>query len=235
MKVPFPAAIIGVSGDTSRDLALLEKWGITTTNDYLDAKSVICLAPPSADNEMYIYAQREALPIFSFTEIATSIKRAEAQKKIKDLERLSQQLGDPMNPKDAISIQKVSTALSSAYVEHLVALALMEGQKYGAHNYRAAKVRASVYYGAARRHMGQWIEGEEQNKETHVHHLAHAIANLQIILDAQLRGTLEDDRPPKLPDGWLESLSKRAAELHKERSSEFKSPFTQKGLQKSPG
>lgn len=66
--------------------------------------------------------------------------------------------------------------------------------KYGRHNYRAGGARASIYYDAARRHLNAWFEGEENDSDSGVPHLGHALACIAIIVDAQAAGVLEDDR-----------------------------------------
>lgn len=74
--------------------------------------------------------------------------------------------------------------------------AMMDGaEKYGAYNWRAKKVVASIYVDAALRHITAWFEGEEKAKDSGVHHLGHAIACCAILLDGQETGNLIDDRP----------------------------------------
>jgi hypothetical protein len=41
-----------------------------------------------------------------------------------------------------------------------------------------------------------WFNGEECAQDSGVHHLAHAMACLAILLDAKTCGKLNDDRPP---------------------------------------
>ena len=72
--------------------------------------------------------------------------------------------------------------------------------KYGAMNWRTNPVSASTYYNAAIRHLMAWWDGQDNDPETKLHHLAHAAANLCILLDAgsttYLReDCLLDDRP----------------------------------------
>lgn len=76
-------------------------------------------------------------------------------------------------------------------------------QKYGRMNWRERTVTASIYYEAAGRHMGAWWDGEEIASDSGVHHLGHAIACLNIMLDmifmekADPEFSWNDDRPPK--------------------------------------
>jgi hypothetical protein len=46
------------------------------------------------------------------------------------------------------------------------------------------------------RHIEAWFNGEQQAQDSHVHHLAHAMACMAILLDAEACGMLNDDRPP---------------------------------------
>jgi len=114
----------------------------------------------------------------------------------------------PTNPKDAIGSTKVPYDLvpESAIAE--LATGFLEGAlKYGRYNWRAKGVRASIYYSAMRRHMAKWYNGEDADEKTRVKHLASVMACCAIILDADLCGKLNDDRPPKAP------VSKRIDEL----------------------
>jgi hypothetical protein len=80
----------------------------------------------------------------------------------------------------------------------LVAMAFKDGAaKYGPANWREKAVSATTYIDAAERHIRQWFDGgEEEAEDSGVHHLAHAAACLMILLDAQVAGKLNDNRPP---------------------------------------
>jgi hypothetical protein len=69
-------------------------------------------------------------------------------------------------------------------------------KKYGPFNWRAANIKATIYIAAAKRHLAQWMDGQDDDPESGVSHLAHARACLGILLDAQTTGHLVDDRPP---------------------------------------
>lgn len=116
------------------------------------------------------------------------------------------------NPKDLVAAQKVSfTKLPFVGVIH-GAMAMMDGAaKYGPYNWRAKKVMASIYVDACMRHLAAWFEGQEHASDSGVHHLGHAIACCAILLDAQARGCLVDDRPVVDWDSkldWIENLLK---------------------------
>lgn len=80
------------------------------------------------------------------------------------------------------------------------AMAFADGaKKYGAYNWREKTVSSTTYLGAAKRHIDSWFNGEDTDPVSGVHHLGHARACLNIILDAQAVGNLNDNRPPKAP------------------------------------
>lgn len=100
------------------------------------------------------------------------------------------------NPKDLQGLKKVSiTKLPYVGILH-GAHAMMDGAtKYGPYNWREKDVIASIYVDAAFRHLGAWLEGQEEAGDSFVHHLGHVVACCAILLDAQAHGNLIDDRP----------------------------------------
>ena len=116
-----------------------------------------------------------------------------------------------MNPKDIIGNKKVSTFYTPVIALYHLAMAQTNGaEKYGPYNWRNEKVHASVYIAACRRHLDEWIEGEETADDSNVHHLGHAMACLAILLDALEHDCLIDDRPK----GGI--FSKRLKELNEQ-------------------
>lgn len=100
------------------------------------------------------------------------------------------------NPKDVIGSRKPSiSCIPCAPLFELGAALQSGGLKYGAHNWRAIGVRASVYYNAAMRHIMSWWEGEDSDPESQMPHLAHAAACLFILRDSELKENMTDDRP----------------------------------------
>lgn len=71
-------------------------------------------------------------------------------------------------------------------------------KKYGSYNWRETKVCASTYISAMMRHWAAYLDGEDRATDSGCHHLAHIVANCNILMDAAKCGTLVDDRP-KLP------------------------------------
>ena len=102
------------------------------------------------------------------------------------------------NPKSGAGALKVPLHLVPPSASHYLAEALADGAvKYGPYNWRESGISAMVYVGAAKRHLDAWLDGQDSAEDSEVHHLAHAMACLAIILDATSVGTVVDDRPPK--------------------------------------
>ncbi len=106
----------------------------------------------------------------------------------------------PSNPKDIIGSNKLPLSVVPASTKAYLALGHSEGHiKYGFVNFREAGVRTRIYIDALNRHVDRWMEGEEEDPETGVPHLANAITCLSIIIDAKECGKLIDDRPKSAP------------------------------------
>jgi len=101
----------------------------------------------------------------------------------------------PTNPKDAVGSSKLPIHLWPETATIMGTMGLLEGMlKYGRSNWREAGVRASIYVDALRRHIGAWFEGEDNAPDSGLPHLAHALACLAILVDAEAAGQLYDDR-----------------------------------------
>jgi hypothetical protein len=118
------------------------------------------------------------------------------------------------NPKDIVGTKKVPISTLPWRVLWRVGLAMLEGAlKYGRHNYRAAGVRASVYFDAVvSRHLGSWWEGEDDDPDSGLNHIDKAIAGLMVLRDSMLRGNWVDDRPPSSRED-MDKLNAHAAML----------------------
>lgn len=104
---------------------------------------------------------------------------------------------DDENPKDRVGAGKPPLHLIPPAAEILEAVVMGLGaRKYGEFNWRSSKVRATVYIAAAKRHLAQWLDGQDDDPESGVSHLAHARACLGVLLDAIATGNAVDDRPP---------------------------------------
>lgn len=121
----------------------------------------------------------------------------------------------PTNPKDLIGSGKLPLHLWPVTATALGSLGLLDGMlKYGRSNFRAVGVRASIYFDAASRHLNAWFEGEAVDPDSGLPHLAHALACLAIIVDAEAAGKLNDDRMH--PGGYralINSLTPHVARL----------------------
>jgi hypothetical protein len=77
--------------------------------------------------------------------------------------------------------------LIPALAESEIAKVLAYGaDKYSAENWRFVENAGSRYLAAAKRHINQWQQGEIEDKESNLHHLAHAITGLMFILELEL-------------------------------------------------
>ncbi len=134
----------------------------------------------------------------------------------------------PTNPKDKVGVKKVSIGRVSSVVLMEMSLGMLEGdRKYGGHNYRVAGVLASVYYDATMRHLMAWWEGEDIDPASGLSHITKALSSLAVLRDAMHNNKINDDRPPKLEDGWIDDLNQKAAAII-EKYPDRVTPFTEK-------
>lgn len=132
------------------------------------------------------------------------------------------------NPKDLIGCKKPPLSTVPMPVIFEVGAALLEGAcKYGRHNYRIVGVRSSVYFDATMRHLSQWWEGEDIDKDSGINHISKAIASLVVLRDAMMQGKVNDDRPPKANEEWMWEAQNQTDEVLK-RYPEPKKPYVQK-------
>jgi hypothetical protein len=103
---------------------------------------------------------------------------------------------NPPNPKKRYGDLKPNLALIPGSASVHMALGLEDGaDKYGPFNWRDDPVEAMVYIAACKRHIDEWMDGEDCARDSGAHHLGHAIASLAILIDAMECGTLIDNRP----------------------------------------
>jgi hypothetical protein len=104
---------------------------------------------------------------------------------------------DMANPKDRVGSLKPNLSLVPPVADVFEAMVMETGaRKYGAFNWRKDKVKASVYFAAIERHLKAYLDGQDNDPESGLPHLAHIRANTGILLDAGTLGQLIDDRPP---------------------------------------
>jgi hypothetical protein len=101
------------------------------------------------------------------------------------------------NPKDVEALKTGKAPLD--YLEpagdEAGARALKFGaDKYGVRNYIESPISARVYVAAMRRHLADWLRGEDDAPDSGVHHLGHIIANCHVALAAIEAGSFIDDR-----------------------------------------
>lgn len=130
-----------------------------------------------------------------------------------EIDRLRQGDSKDTNPKDAIGIRKAPLSTVPGNVIAEIGVAMLEGaSKYGRHNYRAAGVRASVYYDAAMRHLIAWWEGEDIDPDSGMSHITKLLACMTVLRDAMHQDMWEDDRPPRSAQFYPE-LNVRSGEI----------------------
>lgn len=99
------------------------------------------------------------------------------------------------NPKTAFGAAKPPLFPIPPVAILQLGLAMESGRKYGFFNWRERTITFSIYYDAMLRHLFRYLDGEEIDPDSSVHHLAHVMASCAIILDAQANGKFNDDRP----------------------------------------
>lgn len=80
------------------------------------------------------------------------------------------------------------------------ALTFGADNKYGRHNWRAG-LEYSRIYAAAMRHMTAFNEGEDNDPESGLSHIAHALCCLMFLMSYIKEGNGQDDRYKGVPDG----------------------------------
>ena len=101
-----------------------------------------------------------------------------------------------VNPKEVAGSKKPPVwSVMPRWVVTLVGRVMALGAaKYGRFNYRETRIAASTYEDAMERHAQLWFDGEDNDPESGVSHLAHIMAGCALLLDAQQTGKLDDDR-----------------------------------------
>ena len=74
-----------------------------------------------------------------------------------------------------------------------------------------------------------WWEGEDLDPASGLSHISKALSSLAVLRDAIHNNKMNDDRPPKLEDGWIDELNKKAAAIIEKYPTRVK-PYTQKEL-----
>jgi len=99
------------------------------------------------------------------------------------------------NPKTALGEAKPKLSDTPTIGIQLMGQVHSNGaNKYGRFNWREHAVSSTVYYDAAQRHLMAWFDGETIDPESGLSHLAHVMACMNILLDAEKNGKLNDNR-----------------------------------------
>lgn len=90
---------------------------------------------------------------------------------------------------------KVDLSLLSPIMKEGVARAMQFGaEKYSRHNYLNGGFTSGRLLASLMRHIDAYVRGEDLDPESGLHHLFHAGANIQMLVDNMHEGTLEDNR-----------------------------------------
>ncbi len=88
-----------------------------------------------------------------------------------------------LDPKGDIGATKAPLWLLPPVALEVASWAHKHGaDKYGLFNWRENKVCASTYISAMMRHLNAWRDGEDNDPDSRVSHLAHIIASANILL-----------------------------------------------------
>lgn len=107
------------------------------------------------------------------------------------------------NPKAAMAASLRRTQFHTVPLELLRAIAhvMQSGAaKYGRFNFKTSSINATTYVDSALGHFIDWASGQDYDKDTGEHLLAHVIANCLVVLSAIRSDTFIDDRE------WTEVL-----------------------------
>lgn len=99
------------------------------------------------------------------------------------------------NPKGVAAKFKVSASLVPEIATIELAQAFRNGAlKYGPFNWRVEPIATSVYLDAMERHILLYRAGQDVASDSKLSHLTHIMSGCAILLDAQLQGSVTDDR-----------------------------------------
>lgn len=99
------------------------------------------------------------------------------------------------NPKTAVG--RLKPQLHAIPPSALIALglAMEDGLKHGLMEWRGQTVNASDKYNKILRHALSWWDGQDATSDSKVSNLASIMGNCAVLIDAEICGTLNDDRP----------------------------------------
>lgn len=127
---------------------------------------------------------------------------------------------------------KADLSLIPSVAEEAMARAMMYGtNKYGRYNYCSGH-EAGKLIASAKRHLAAWYNGEENDKESGVSHLGHAMCNIAMLLRQIELGTMKDDRysPEKAEPKTYMVDEKRGATPYYDHESRLSKTIPKKDL-----
>lgn len=134
-----------------------------------------------------------------------------------------------MNPKDHIGLTKAPLSYLPPAALVPVAQVLRNGaEKYGRANWRQHSLLRTVYLEAAVRHIFADLDGQSIDEESGLPHIAHAVAGLLIMLDAEAIGKCQDDRPT--PGGFTDVCRQSFHQATRPAFSEYYQRLLTKGI-----
>lgn len=111
------------------------------------------------------------------------------------------------NPKGVAARNKVSASLVPEIAIIELAQAFRNGSlKYGPFNWRKEEIATSVYLDAIERHLMLYRAGQDVASDSALSHLTHIMSSCAILIDAELQGSLIDDREKWADPDLLESV-----------------------------
>jgi len=141
----------------------------------------------------------------------------------------------PPNPKQIFGDKKppLDQFPLSAHIH--ACLALADGaNKYGFRNWRDQPVEARTYIKGALRHLRLFEVGEDNTRDSNIHNLGAVIAGCAILIDAQLHGTMIDNRRHSPEEADLlhsaEAIVAHLADLQAERDASKRDKLKEEGL-----
>lgn len=133
------------------------------------------------------------------------------------------------NPKTAVGVAKPAVFDVPPIALLQIGAAMVDGAaKYGHFNWREHTVSVSVYANAIYRHLLAYLDGENNARDSGLSHLAHIAACCAILMDADDRNKLKDDRG--LPGGAADYIERKTVKPHVELPDSFRLPTGVPGL-----
>lgn len=121
------------------------------------------------------------------------------------------------NPKQKFGDRKPPLTQFPLSAQIHATLAFYDGYlKYGWRNWRDQPVEAQTYIEAAMRHLRLFEVGEDYTRDTKIHNLGAVMACCAILIDAELAGTLIDNRKHNPKEADLLHEAEKTIEFLKE-------------------